>query len=663
MIRPYPRYRELFERRGWAHTDSEIARAAHYFGEQDWRDLQTWYNLTWIDPLHVEKSPHLQALLAKGRDFSEDDKISVLEFHKTLLSQMAGTYKSAQDRGQIEITVSPYYHPILPLIMDTNLARVARPDLTLPSRRFSQPEDARQHVKLAVHQYERLFGRKPRGMWPSEGSVAPEILPLLQEYGIEWIASDEEVLAQSTGQPIQRELSGVLKNPGHLYRPWVASHENAQLSMVFRDHFLSDLIGFQYSNWRPEDAVNDLMRRLEETARSTADHAIEQPVLVPIILDGENCWEHYAQDGLPFLRELYGRLSDHPLIGTTTIGGFIRQYPPQNRLPRLHAGSWINHDYGVWIGHPEDNTSWDYLHEVWELVTNHIEARPPQLDMEKACLAMKELLIAEGSDWNWWYGDEHSSGIDDEFDQLYRDHLMNACLLVGLEPPPFLHIPIKKSGTSSVRVREPRALLHPVIDGRNTTYYEWFAAGQYNPTVGGGSMHQASLNIRGIQWGFDRSKFHFRIDVDRTLLRPAPHEDVDVTLHIIRGDDAWGVTIGIPCDPGEPSPTPSPDRQASSSSFRLMALGATAGSVGVTARLEKSIHGRREFLQETRPVAVDQIVEFSLPFEDISVEAGNRIYFYAGLEVNGREIERCPTSRPIETEVPGDDFEQRMWVV
>jgi alpha-amylase/alpha-mannosidase (GH57 family) len=666
MIRPWPRFRELFDRRGWAHSDAEKSRAAQYFSEQDWRDLQTWYNLTWIDPLHVERSPRLQELLAKGRDFSEEDKHAVLECHRDLLNRMAPVYKAAQDRGQIEVTVSPYYHPILPLIMDTNLARMARPDLPLPTRRFSQPDDALQHVQLAVAQYERLFGRKPRGMWPSEGSVAPEILPLLRDYGIEWIATDEEILAQSTGQPIQRDLSGTLRNPGHLYQPWLASHDGAEISMVFRDHFLSDLVGFQYSNWRPADAASDLIRRLEETARNTPRREDGRPLIVPIILDGENCWEHYQQDGLPFLRELYGRLSDNPLLDTTTIGDFIRQHPHPSRLPRLHAGSWINHDFRVWIGHSEDNTSWDYLNEVREMVTNHIANPPPGMDMEKACLAMKEIMIAEGSDWNWWYGDEHNSGIDDEFDQLYRDHLMNACLLVGLAPPPFLHIPIKKSGTATVRVREPRALLHPVIDGRNTTYYEWFAAGQYNPSIGGGSMHQASVNIRGVQWGFDRAHFHFRIDVDRTLLRPAANEDVDVTLHLIRGDDAWCVTIALPCDtaPMSRELTPHPDIAATnSSSFRLMAAVANAGCAGISAKLERSVHGRREFLRETGPVAVDQIVEFSIPFDDLGVEPGQKFLFYTGLEVNGREIERCPTTRPIETEAPGPDFEQRMWMV
>jgi alpha-amylase/alpha-mannosidase (GH57 family) len=664
MIRPYPRYRELFEKRGWARTEAELVRASHYFSEQDWRDIQVWYNLTWIDPLYFEKMPELRDLRQKGRDFSEEDKQRVLDIHRQLLGRVATTYREAQDRGQIEVTVSPYYHPILPLVLDTNLARVARPDMTLPSKRFSQPDDARQHVKLAVEQYKRLFGCLPRGMWPSEGSVAPEILPLLQEFSIQWIATDEEVLAQSLGQSIQRDVSGRVHNGRALYQAYQAEHQTACLSVVFRDHFLSDLIGFQYSNWKPADAAGDLIRRLEEISRQHGTHDNGQPLLVPIILDGENCWEHYHEDGLPFLREFYGRLQNHPTIGTTTIGNFLERFPPQQRLPRLHSGSWINHDYCVWIGHPEDNTSWDYLNEVREMVTERIESGAPDLDSDKACLAMKEILIAEGSDWNWWYGDEHNSGIDDEFDQLYRGHLMNACLLVGLTPPPYLHIPIKKTGTTTVRAREPRAFLHPVIDGLNTTYYEWFAAGQYNPTVGGGSMHQASLNLRGISWGYDRNHFYFRIDVDRTLLRPAAEEDVDVTLHLIRGEEAWCVLVRIPCDGADPFPTPIPDRAAAhSSSARLMAAGATAGCAGISARLERIHHGRREFVRETGPVAVDQIIELSVPFEDLGIEPGQTIFFYTGLEVNGREIERCPARNPIETSVPGPDFEQRMWVV
>ena len=587
-------------------------------------------------------------------------------------------------RGQIEISTTPFYHPIMPLVYDTNLARVARPEIAVPKQRFSHPEDVVAQVKAAVEAHERWFGERPRGMWPSEGSVAPEILPILAEHGIKWIATDEEVLGHSTGNHVRRDLSGTVQDPGHLYRPHAAEHEGARLSVVFRDHFMSDLVGFQYASWRPEDAANDLVGRIEAVARAAeaSGAARDRPLLLPIILDGENCWEHYRDDGLPFLRAFYGRLQESRLVGSSRIGDFIERHPPHDTLPRLHTGSWINHDFGIWIGHKEDNQSWDYLFETREMVAAHIEAQGDKLAPEAVAAAWKEIHIAEGSDWNWWYGDDHSSGIDDEFDQLYRDHLMSACLAVGLPPPSYLHIPIVSRGGSTNRASEPRAFIQPDIDGQVTSYYEWFAAGHYDPTQGGGSMHQAQYLVRRLFHGFDSQAFYFRIDADAGILKPAEGDEVTQNLHLVTpvtwvvriplrhggeaataagtGGSGAGGSIGTQSSPfGLPlsAATPPP-----------MPMGAQprqhgAADARVTATLMREVGSVLERVKTTGPAAAGQVVELAVPFTDLRLEPGREVYFYATLEVNGREVERCPARTPIRTEVPAPNYETKMWVV
>jgi alpha-amylase/alpha-mannosidase (GH57 family) len=637
MIKPYPRYRELFEKRGWAKSESELLRVAQYFTEEDFRDLQTWYNLAWIDPFVREQDSELRRLFEKGRGFTEQEKLLVLQKHQEIMSRIVPTYRQAEERGQIEITCTPFYHPILPLVYDTNIARVARPQIALPQHQFTHPADARAQVQSAVEYHEKLFGVRPRGMWPAEGSVAPEVLPLFAEQGIKWIATDEEILGQSLGQQVKRDLNGVVQNPDLLYQPYFAEHDGSRLAMIFRDHYMSDLIGFQYAGWKPGDAARDLVSRIEAAGKNLPENG--RPYLLSIILDGENCWEHYQQDGVPFLTHFYELLSESRTIQTTRVCDYLEQYPPDRTLPKLFAGSWINHDFGIWIGHREDNQSWDYLYEVRELIEQHIEANRDHLTQEQMQTAWKEIYIAEGSDWNWWYGDDHTSGIDEEFDQLYRDHLMTACQAIGIPPPSFLYIPIKTKGLPG-HATEPKAFIRPVVDGRNTTYYEWFSAGVYDPSMGGGSMHQAQYLIRRVFYGFDEEHFYFRFDADHNILKPAPDDKVTLNLFLLT-PQTWKLTLVLHGRATETDPH----------------------AKTAPALLEVENHSVFESKGEIDSVAIGQIIEVALPFSAIHLAPESELYFYATLEVNGRQLERCPIRTPLRVTVPHPDYESRMWLV
>lgn len=665
MIRPYPRYKELYDWRGWARSQEELRSVVRLYSDQAIRDLQVWYNLVWIDPLFVESDPKLQELFAKGRNFTEDEKLYVLEKHRQILRELVPTYRLRQERGQIEISTTPFYHPILPLICDTNLARVARPEMPLPKRPFQHPEDAEEQVKRAVEFYERLFGRRPRGMWPAEGSVAPDIIPIIAKYGIEWIASDEEVLAHSLGQPIRRDLRGNVLNADTLYRGYWAQHGGSRLRMVFRDHHLSDLIGFQYAGWDPEDAAEDLVRRFELIAKMPEREG--RPWLVPIILDGENCWEHYERDGLPFLRALYDRLSISGALETITLGDYFDRFPPERTLPKLFAGSWINHDFSIWIGHREDNRSWDYLHDVRDAIVNHITHHGENLTPEQIEQAWRSLYIAEGSDWNWWYGEDHSSGMDDLFDQLYRDHLTAACRAVGLEPPGFLRIPISRH-TAPREATQPVSFISPNLDGHVTHFYEWYGAGHYDPALASTAMHPGRMRLQHLYFGFDADNLYFRIDPDPSLFHSEEPLTVELSLHLLSKENAWHLRVRL-------EPNGKPRVSTLTASFRH-AHGESRSHKQTPAYAETpaSTHadnGRSLTSVAVTPdkpavparVALGEIVEISIPRDLLPLKPDDPLDFFATLEIDGHEVERIPAHALLHMRIPTEDFEQLQWTV
>ena len=429
MIRPYPRYYQLHEKLILSRSD--VSKAAREFTEQEWIDLAVWSNLVWIDPM-FRHDPDVSYLFEKRHDFTEDDKVSLIDFQKKILAQIIPAHRDAQERGQAEVSFSPYFHPILPLLIDTDLAKEALPHMQLPNERFSHPEDARKQIEMSCEMYRELFGCDLRGMWPSEGSVAEPLIPILAEYGIKWIATDDEVWA---------ECDMSRGNNLSFHQPYVLRRDKQEIGILFRDHTLSDKIGFVYSGWDADDAANDFIRSLHAVRDSLQPDELERAV-VSIILDGENAWEYYSNDGADFLRELYSRLVHDDSIETITASEAFADTDSLENIPRLFAGSWINHNFRVWIGHEEDNKAWDLLSAARNALVDH-ERTDSDADPEVINQAWKEIYIAEGSDWCWWYGDEHSSAQDDVFDRLFRSHLSAVYRMIGKTPPDNLLKPIR----------------------------------------------------------------------------------------------------------------------------------------------------------------------------------------------------------------------------
>jgi alpha-amylase/alpha-mannosidase (GH57 family) len=658
MILPQPRYAELFQRRASGRNTAQ--EALRRFTERDLRDLQVWFNLAWVHPLAVEQDDCLRELRDRGRNFTERDKKALLDKHLEILKRILPMHRRLADSGQVELTTTPFYHPILPLLLDKKLAREAMPDVKLPRYTGGYPEDAEVHVRRAVEQHCKLFGKAPPGMWPAEGSVCQAMLPLLARHGVRWIATDEEVLGASTHGFVGRDAQGHVRNPDRMYRPYKVCEGDAELAVVFRDHALSDLIGFHYQRSEPGAAAEDFLRCLHGINQATHGDA---PALVSVILDGENCWEHYPGGGVAFLRALYKACTTNPEVKPVTFSDYLQRYPPQDTLPRLFAGSWISHNFAIWIGHEEDNTAWDALHRTREYLVRRSQksevrsrksevSAPSPLTSDLCPLtsdlcpltseerAWEELYIAEGSDWFWWFGDDHSSAQDALFDYLFRKHLQNVYLLLGDDPPADLARPISRRG-QRVHHTLPRALLEVKVDGRYT-FFEWLEAGHYTCQNERGTMAMAMQGaLKELYFGFDLERLLLRVDCDGPA--KAALADFDVLRVGFVEPPGWELRVARP---GSARP-----------SVQLLRRGKEVPAPEVPAEPP----GARTGLQVE--VGIDRIAEVAIPFDRLGVAVDEQVQFFVELLQGSQSRDRAPRQGAIALSRPSADFERIMWDV
>lgn len=402
MLQPFPRYFELHDRRG------DPSRS-HEFSDQDLRDIQVWWTLTWMDH---DRRP--KELVKKGRDFSEDDKRVLRRLVQETIQSIIPQYRKMQDLASIEISTTPFYHPILPILIDSRVD-----DGNVPVA-FHFPYDAREQLSRALTFMNDRFGKTPQGLWPSEGSVSNDVALLAASVGFRWMATDEGILAKS-GVDLN------WNNRQRLYHPY----KRGDMTIFFRDRVLSDLIGFQYMHASAAESAADLIRRIKE---------LQDGAHVLIALDGENPWDYYPNSGRDFLRRVFEGIQKDSALEAVTPTEALKRLPAE-KLDWLAPGSWANANFYIWIGHPEDHQAWQWIVRARAALME----RKDQAPIDEWNLAYEELLIAEGSDWMWWFGNDFTSDSDAIFDSLFRQHIANIFQLIGLPKPEGLDDPIKKS--------------------------------------------------------------------------------------------------------------------------------------------------------------------------------------------------------------------------
>ena len=523
-VQRWPRFAELHSRVASGGTEACVVQ----FDLGDWRDLQLLSQLAWMDEEYIAKDPIVNALAAKGAGYSEADKSALREKQLELMGAVLPEYRIAAERGQIEISTTPYYHPILPLLCDTDVAVISNPHTPLPQPAFRYPDDARQHLVRACKYHERVFGKPPAGLWPSEGSVSDAALEIAMELGFKWFATDEGVLGRTRNLGFLRDPSGYPENGPELYTPWKLERGGKSAHGFFRDHYISDLVGFVYSRMGAAAAAEDLHRRI----RAIGDREPSgRTATVSVILDGENAWEYYPENGRQFLREFYRRVQADPEIRALTATEAIEVNADAPVMNEIFPASWINANFDVWIGHREDVRAWDLLRDAREAYGRAVKRAESNGNEYGAHLerAFEAVLAAEGSDWNWWYGPEHGSSNDREFDELYRKHLTEIYAALGEPAPDALAHPIKKSPERGRR-EPPETFLQVKVDGRETSYFEWLGAGLYATDPRGGTMHGRRHVLGELRFGFSDSHFYLRVDPDPDTLAEIPDFQLRVTL-------------------------------------------------------------------------------------------------------------------------------------
>ncbi|MDP2827372.1 MAG: glycoside hydrolase family 57 protein [Sulfuricellaceae bacterium] len=452
MVEPYPAYKRLHD----LYKIHEAHGADHYqyLSGQYLADLLVWYHLSWTGESVRRENEQVVAMMSKGAMFTLKDRQNLVELIGKLISNIIPRYRKLAQSGQVELSSTPYYHPIAPLMLDFSSAQESAPGMEMPlSPQY--PGGASRiafHIAEAVTKHEKCFGMKPVGMWPAEGGVSQASALLMAKQGVQWIATGQAVLANSL-RHAQRDA--VLDNPlNYLYRPYRISHEGDQVACFFRDDGLSDMIGFEYANWFGLDAVHNFVAKLENIWR----HGSSENPVVSIILDGENAWEYYPYNGFYFLSELYQILENHPHIETTTFSEYIAhcQEEAMSAHPELHAcadsrdlshlvaGSWVYGNFSTWIGCPEKNRAWDLLCQAKQ--TYDLVMGSGRLNPEQRIKAERQLAACEGSDWFWWFGDYNPGDSVRSFDNLYRENLADLYRHLLLVPPVELDVPISHGG-------------------------------------------------------------------------------------------------------------------------------------------------------------------------------------------------------------------------
>ncbi len=616
MIKPYPRYYELYNRYKALRRKAEAPDIIDQFTTRDYLDTQVWYNLTWIGQLSRRK-PAIQNLFDKGSDFSEADKQLLLEETRLLIQEMLPAYQRALSDKRIELTTSPKYHPVIPLLLDTQSALAARPGLQIPLPPIAFPDDAADQLREGIETFDQIFGQTPEGIWPPEGGISEAAARLLERHGIRWIATDESILIRSLG----KRHDSVSR-----YRPWRFSQNGRPLDIFFRDHYLSDAIRVVYHKWDIDEAVDDFMDRLYTIRRRIVKRSGAASLkhhLVSIVLLGDKFWNHYKDAGYPFLARLFERLSKDKKVTTTTFSGFLERTSEAENLPRLIPGSWRNNSFNVWIGSEEDNRAWEQLRMTRAFLTAKEQEGVLPEDLLKQ--AWEHIYITEGSDWYWWYGEEHASDQDLELDQLFRENLMQVYEICGAEIPPELYQTIKQGEMTRFMSIKPERMIRPTIDGKESHRDEWQGAAAYNlqsaflstPDPDGQMMEQLFV-------GFNETTLFLRIDFRRAPL--LMHEFVVsikmplqylITISPLRGVmDRFGPLGDEPL------------RHLLNPSFRLK-----------------------------------ECLEIAISFEDLGIEGGDVLGFQISVRQNNTMIETFPFHQMIEVDIPETEHTRREWAI
>lgn len=607
----YHRLYKIVQMEGTENTD--------IFTLQEYSDLMALFNLAWIDPSFKASDRRLKRLVKKGRDYTYEDRLEILEVQREIISKIIPTLKKLLKKGKIELTTSPYYHPILPILTDYKTIRgngVFDDDIS----KMKTDLDAKVQTKMALDRMEEIFGVRPKGIWPSEQCISAKTLSMLSDLGVEWSISDEGILANSIDFEFVHDFKGYLQDPYNLLKVYQYKSANSDIKMIFRDSIIHNLIEFEYSNHSPEATANDLYDRIKVIQSKILSSPDKEHLLV-IAMDGENCWENYPNDGNKFLETVYKLISEDSTLETVLISDYLERINNYKKLNKIASGASFNKNFKLWIDEPVKDLAWTYLKHVRQDFSDFVKREPLNPNIE---LARQELFICEGSDWFWWYGEPNYSGRDNIFDFIFRSHLKNIYKYLDLESPKFLDEPLT-SLSPSAPSNYPKALISPEVNGKDIVSEddEWYNAGCIE--IPDGPVLRESKLFDKIRFGNDKDNFYLKLHLNKyikTIISP-----VKLTYQMYIYFRKAGRKQAL-----------SPIRLIhKSQNISPLAMEKFHNEIQVSIRndelrflrIVKAIPGDMWVLENSKQieVAYDEVLDLKIPFETLGIEEGESLEF------------------------------------
>lgn len=614
MIFPYEHYNELYQKR--FRSEKADIRA---FSEQEYSDIMAWFNLAWIDPVFKDTLPEFHALLEKGRDFTLEDRVEIIELHRKIIRMIIPAYREFLKTGKIEITTSPYYHPIIPIMLDMKSSQKHLSTVDSSLYGLNLEDYAKQQIKSAFERIEDVFGSRPKGIWAPEHCVSPQTLELFKEMGAQWTISDEGILSNSIDAPFVRDFKGHLEDPYCLTKSYKYKTKNSEINLIFRDSVIPNLISFEYANHDPKVAANDLYDRIK-VIQNKLQSSPDKHHLLTIAMDGENCWENYVEDGTTFLKTIYSLIEEDSTLETVLISDYLEKEKYHKELKKIHSGSWINKNFQLWIGEPVKNLAWTYLKKVKEDLDEFIKKNP---NHKNIALAKRELMIAQGSDWFWWYGEPNDSGQDHIFDYLFREHLKNVYRYLDIKSPNYFDSPMISIFTQTAI--QPKNTISPKIDGLEESDEEdWTGAGCLN--LPDGPILQDNKLFERICYGADENNFYLRLYLSKNLQGSFSTNPILHQMYIYMRNA---------------------DKKQSQSPVRLINKSENVSPIMMEKfhnelrismmdnklypmRLTKAIQHGLWAIQDAQniKIAFQKVIDVSIPFESLDISTGETLEFF-----------------------------------
>ena len=641
MISKNERFNELYLKR---FSNEQISIDS--FSPDEYSDIMMLFNLVWIDPLWRNAYPELKKFDKKGKNYSLNDRCTLIEINRKIMRQIIPSFKKYQEEGKIEIITSPYYHPIIPILINPK-------DLKTPSLKYPMPDckmalmvDLKEQLKMSVEKITELFGIKPQGIWPSEHCVSQKTLDVLANQGFKWVITDESVLSNSLEKEFVRDYRGCHEDPYDLCSLYsYKTKQEKEINIVFRDSLIPNLISFEYANKDSDLCANDLFDRIK-TVYDKLKNSPDKKHLLTIAMDGENSWDSYPNNGKTFLKKLYSLINNDKNIKTVLISEYVDNNKKLIKpLKKLKAGSWLNQEFQLWIAEPTKNLAWEYLVNARNAFKQ--EEKAGLLTKEQIRLVKQELFIAESSDWFWWYGEPNNSGQDHIFDFMFREHLKNIYSYMDKPIPEYLEMPlISYMGKPS---KVPKRQITPIINGYTEDNDEWMNAGCIDILCG--PLLQENKLINRIYFGNDKDNLYLRFDLNKYLQSRKNSFNEYAVIYIYLKTHKNSIS-----NSASPRPT-----NKKGNIYPILADGYTDEvKIALTGNKKFALQfskATKEGLWELQwehniQYAINDICEIEIPFEDLEITKDEFFDFFCLIGINGITEEVYPKDVPLTLKRP-----------